>query len=344
MAAYSTSPSLSSSSSLDIPTSSSSSSQTHLEFLFFSSADQAVPLIAQSDDAALQLIDELWFWENVLRWPGRGQLRREAVAAMEAPDVGSDPGVSMGMSMELMHPCSALAVSKDSAIELTRPQLEKPKAFRELFEPRMNDKGERLVHPEAVVGNLNTESKMEQSMNHPPNVMHQKQEHIKATKDDDKLESQKEPRNPITSRKPQLETITSGKQLVTESKMGTPLVRRRRREQRKRIKSLTDLEYDEVKGFRELGFNFSEDELTPRMVRLVPGLKPLSWNSSDATDLQSETSPTQRVYPSEDWWIRKTGPPIQKWRLPDPQREGIDMKEQLKFWARAVASNVKQEC
>lgn len=83
------------------------------------------------------------------------------------------------------------------------------------------------------------------------------------------------------------------------------------------------MELQELKGFMELGFDFSQEELSPRVLNLLPGLKRL---------MQHENSP-------KDTGFQEL--PYQIWELPTQSAAGVDMKEHLKLWARSVASLLK---
>eukprot|EP01018_Ginkgo_biloba_P014956 Gb_36828 [translate_table: standard] len=125
-------------------------------------------------------------------------------------------------------------------------------------------------------------------------------------------------------------------QTKTGQKIGKPSVHHR--ERKKGVKSLTDLEFDELKGFMDLGFSFSKDDLTPRVVSMIPGLQRLGNN-------ETTWAPTvSRPYLSEAWLMPRTGVPLPNWHMPGPQEQGVKMKEHLKFWAHAVASTARMEC
>ena len=51
--------------------------------------------------------------------------------------------------------------------------------------------------------------------------------------------------------------------------------RRRRRRRSESSKSLSELEFEELKGFLDLGFTFSDAEADPRLMEIVPGLQRL---------------------------------------------------------------------
>ncbi|GLJ14949.1 hypothetical protein SUGI_0243950 [Cryptomeria japonica] len=141
-----------------------------------------------------------------------------------------------------------------------------------------------------------------------------------------------------------LATIASGKEFKepSQAKM-VPKIQQtapRLKERKRGTKSLTDLEFDEVKGFSELGFTFSAEDLTPRVVQVLPGLQRLSKQGAACESYLKVSRP----YPSEDWLMRRPDPPVRKLQMPALRMQGVDMKENLKFWAHAVASTVKMEC
>lgn len=79
-----------------------------------------------------------------------------------------------------------------------------------------------------------------------------------------------------------------------------------------RLKS--NLEVEELQGFKDLGF----------------------------TDLDKSPGPgLQERRRSVEEYDDRRAPPVPRWGR---KRAPEDMKAQLKFWARAVASNVRQEC
>jgi len=105
--------------------------------------------------------------------------------------------------------------------------------------------------------------------------------------------------------------------------------------QTKLRKSLSDLELEEVQGFKDLGFTF-EKELSPTVVKMLPGLQ-----EKKPEDLEQDHKVVRRPYLSEAWLVQSSAPPIPNWA---PKGSTEDMKAQIKFWARIVASNVRQEC
>lgn len=136
-----------------------------------------------------------------------------------------------------------------------------------------------------------------------------------------------------------LESIPSGKQLqvpANPADLGAQQSSVRRRDRRRATKSMTDLEIDEVKGFIDLGFKFNMNNLSPHVVNMLPGLQRLGGQ-------RVQNSIVSRPYLSEAWLTPRSESPVLNWRVPSQHGETVAMKEQLKFWARAVASTMQQE-
>ncbi|KAK4710975.1 hypothetical protein R3W88_005488 [Solanum pinnatisectum] len=133
-------------------------------------------------------------------------------------------------------------------------------------------------------------------------------------------------------------------------------VKGRRRELRRRTKkglskSLSELEYEELKGFMDLGFEFSEEDVNSSLVEIIPGLQKLRKNRDSDDDQQKviffEKSDQSRARPylSEAWGVvemKKKKNPLMNWKVPETSNE-IDIKHSLKWWAHTVASFVKQQ-
>ncbi|KAK1321853.1 hypothetical protein QJS10_CPA03g00078 [Acorus calamus] len=102
----------------------------------------------------------------------------------------------------------------------------------------------------------------------------------------------------------------------------------------KKCRSLSDLEFEELKGFRDLGFVFDRERLNPRIAMIIPGLRRRSVEEEGMNGLR-------RPYLSEAWVMQRSAPP--ELNLFD-RRSAAEMKEQLRFWARTVAFNIRQEC
>ncbi|KAK9131918.1 hypothetical protein Scep_011446 [Stephania cephalantha] len=105
---------------------------------------------------------------------------------------------------------------------------------------------------------------------------------------------------------------------------------------KKSSKSLSELEIEEVQGFKDLGFTFNEEDLNPSVVSIIPGLQV----NKSVDRIEDKVT---RPYLSEAWIKQKSMPRMPYNDLTE-SRSVNDMKAQLKFWARAVASNVRQEC
>ncbi|KAL8144115.1 hypothetical protein V2J09_017147 [Rumex salicifolius] len=112
-----------------------------------------------------------------------------------------------------------------------------------------------------------------------------------------------------------------------------------------RSMSLKALSDKEVQGFQDLGFRFHRKDLCPSFVNNLSTLsikeEPNEEGEADDTDRRLKKSPSL----SEAWIAtqkRTNSLPIPKWG--ETKSSSEDMKAQIKFWARAVASNVRQEC
>ncbi|KAK4271737.1 hypothetical protein QN277_020383 [Acacia crassicarpa] len=116
----------------------------------------------------------------------------------------------------------------------------------------------------------------------------------------------------------------------------------RRGSKKRENKSLSDLEFQELKGFMDLGFVFSEEDKDSSLASIIPGLQRLG--NKDERERDSDNYSTiQRPYLSEAWEVqdkRKKQNPLMNWRVPTLNNE-IDMKDSLRLWAHTVASTVK---
>ncbi|XP_044501615.1 uncharacterized protein LOC123222747 [Mangifera indica] len=160
---------------------------------------------------------------------------------------------------------------------------------------------------------------------------------------------------------PKLETILSGKQVLNSSsedvqqeenldtvvkpKVVSEIRKRRKKEN---CKSLSALEFEELKGFMDLGFVFSEEDKDSSLVSILPGLQRLRKLSgeNEITHQEEWSNKTivSRPYLSEAWdaldYQRKIENPLMNWRIPSLRNE-VNMKDHLKFWAHTVASTVR---
>jgi len=153
-----------------------------------------------------------------------------------------------------------------------------------------------------------------------------------------------------------LQTILSGKE-VTDSEDENNLVQTQTLlpkknnnnmnkvvKKKRESKSLSDLEFEELKGFMDLGFVFSEADKDSSLVEIIPGLQRLGKKNEDEEeeDVYDE-SVVQRPYLSEAWEVydwRKKENPLMKWKVPAINNE-VDMKNSLRLWAQTVASTVR---
>ena len=195
-------------------------------------------------------------------------------------------------------------------------------------------------------------------------------------------DSQLSPSSVLNINPPKLQTIFSGKEVKdfpehVENNINTTTTtsvkeeeeaevvavkkkvnKRRRRKVRNNSKSLSDLEFDELKGFMDLGFVFTEEECRDsKLVSIIPGLQRLAAKNQsniigqnrgedgDGDQEQDQRSFVSRPYLSEAWDVldierKKEKKPLMNWRIPVSGSE-IDMKEHIRFWAHSVASTVR---
>ncbi|XP_073025311.1 uncharacterized protein [Primulina eburnea] len=157
--------------------------------------------------------------------------------------------------------------------------------------------------------------------------------------------------------KPHLETILSQKEISQDIPRThtTPLVNKRsegfKRAKKSFSKSLSELEFEELKGFMDLGFVFSEEDKNSSLADIIPGLH--RFGQKIDLEVQEETTcgggveevgaSRARPYLSEAWeTLEKENRenPLTNWRVPFVSNE-IVMKDSLKWWAHAVASAVR---
>ncbi|XP_010517817.1 PREDICTED: uncharacterized protein LOC104793203 [Camelina sativa] len=172
---------------------------------------------------------------------------------------------------------------------------------------------------------------------------------------------------PVKATAMKLQTILSGKEVnefriaerervLSEKKMMMKSNVRRRR----KGKSMSDLEYEELKGFMDLGFVFSEeDHKDSDLVSILPGLQRLVTKDHDGLvqvtkeeegeeEDKSNINRVARPYLSEAWdhcGGRKGEKQITtkiKWRVPVLAAKEVDLKDNLRLWAHAVASTIRR--
>ncbi|PKU67122.1 uncharacterized protein LOC110107094 [Dendrobium catenatum] len=115
---------------------------------------------------------------------------------------------------------------------------------------------------------------------------------------------------------------------------GSDLAERRIARMRKNNWSLSELENFEIEGFKDLGFDFNKEKLSPEMIRMVPGLRRL-----EGTDESLEDREVRRPYLSEVWLLDRSDSLLNFPRSHD----SADMKKHLRSWAHNVASSIHEE-
>ncbi|MQL79600.1 hypothetical protein Taro_012057 [Colocasia esculenta] len=113
-------------------------------------------------------------------------------------------------------------------------------------------------------------------------------------------------------------------------------------------KSFSELEQDELKGFMDLGFEFHKESLSPRMMSVLPGLQRLGKKANELVKEEEGEATVKgkarRPYLAEAWLIKRPNSPLLNLKmLPAISTGGADMKKQIRFWARTVASTIHQE-
>ncbi|XP_038895996.1 uncharacterized protein LOC120084174 [Benincasa hispida] len=160
---------------------------------------------------------------------------------------------------------------------------------------------------------------------------------------------------------PKLQTIFSSKDIAgaesPENSRKVGIERRPKTESRRKLRgrrmrrsesrSLSELEFEELKGFMDLGFVFSEEDKGSSLASIVPGLNRLGKTEEEDIEEEEERKlggEISRPYLSEAWEAMEEeeeelkNPLTMKWKFPSNQ---IDMKDNLKWWAHAVASTVR---
>uniref|UniRef100_A0A7N0SWF2 Uncharacterized protein n=1 Tax=Kalanchoe fedtschenkoi TaxID=63787 RepID=A0A7N0SWF2_KALFE len=157
-------------------------------------------------------------------------------------------------------------------------------------------------------------------------------------------------------RRPQLATIFSGQDISGLAEAEQPKNNNDNNNKgRVYSKSLSELEFEEVKGFMDLGFVFSEEDMDDEdLISIVPGVRRLGRGRSAAEqDGQAsvknrsrsvDSAAIRRPYLSEAWADgneRNTAkkPSLPSRRIPLPRSES-DMKQSLRCWAHTVAESV----
>lgn len=115
---------------------------------------------------------------------------------------------------------------------------------------------------------------------------------------------------------------------------------------RGRRESVSDLEAEETKGFVDLGFVFTEEDLNSELPEILPGLRTFLCPGEYC---EKESSVVPRPYLSEAWEFHSdnkcSGRTEKDSYIIDFRmaklRGDMNMKDSLKLWARSVASSLK---
>ncbi|XP_074270639.1 uncharacterized protein LOC141594526 [Silene latifolia] len=129
----------------------------------------------------------------------------------------------------------------------------------------------------------------------------------------------------------------------------------------RRVKSLSDLEFEELKGFMDLGFVFTIKDKDSNLASIIPGLQRLGNANDDEINNNiivnivddEKKCAISRPYLSEAWEMgqgirtremlgfeKKKQRNVLNLKVPDCTNQ-MDMKSYIKIWARNVASMVR---
>ncbi|KAM7492155.1 hypothetical protein LguiA_035076 [Lonicera macranthoides] len=109
-------------------------------------------------------------------------------------------------------------------------------------------------------------------------------------------------------------------------------------------RSLSELEFQELKGFIDFGFIFSEEDMDSSLASIIPGLQRSGRVDGKKEENGDGKYGISRPYLSEVWGVTdqtKLKNPLMDWRSISDLRNKIDMKDHLRVWAQTVASSVK---
>ncbi|KAE9590932.1 hypothetical protein Lalb_Chr20g0112821 [Lupinus albus] len=127
----------------------------------------------------------------------------------------------------------------------------------------------------------------------------------------------------------------------THIEFKNPTTARRKLDHPMSCKTLKELELDEVKGFMDLGFIFKKENLSPKLMSIVPGLQRLGLDN-DIEANEEEKRDIKRPYLSEAWNIRILDSPLLSLRIHKPY-SAANMKKHIQVWAKIVAYKIYQE-
>ena len=331
----------------------------------------------EENDAAelvLEQLDEQWFCDNVVRWPSSrsgsppGVIDNDVASPFRLRELGRSstlhPDVAPGFTKSRLS-TSERALNPRSQRELrrlsdgdhhVRRYLNRDHTPRRLLlEPddhhrRSSDISTpppTLPHPPPTSNESITTLPTLLPLSRPPSGP------LVGVTEDEELENDLFAKM-LANRPTKLTTINPGRASLgplQENQTTTPesLPTRRKPQPRpkrrlKGTKSLTDLEYEELRGFKDLGFEVTSHDLTPHVVRMFPGLQRQGippYNSPQRPDSHPTLAPNRFPHMQHTLWPRRPDSPLLNAPLLDPS---IDMKGQLKSWASEMASIVSIEC
>ncbi|KAK6134283.1 hypothetical protein DH2020_031973 [Rehmannia glutinosa] len=163
---------------------------------------------------------------------------------------------------------------------------------------------------------------------------------------------------------PQLQTILSGKQVEcfeefsskkhqekmnpcinnTNSCCGSSIYdTRKKRRKNRSSRSMSELELEELKGFMDLGFVFSdhEEQIDSRLVSIIPGLQRVQGKLGFGE--AASYSVSRRPYLSEAWdfnleQVKINNNPLMDWRIPEFGND-MELKDNIRLWAHTVVAS-----
>ncbi|XP_016462403.1 uncharacterized protein LOC107785579 [Nicotiana tabacum] len=153
---------------------------------------------------------------------------------------------------------------------------------------------------------------------------------------------------------PKLQPILSGKEYnesvfsseAAEGGVKSKESYRRRKKKSNNSKSLSELEFEELKGFMDLGFEFSDKDKDSSLVSILPGLRRLGRENEENMRFEELEASVSRPHLSEAWavWEEKKKMeknPLKSWKINPVLGNEMEIKDQLRFWAHTVASTVR---